>query len=375
MHIKRAHSNLIHIRFRGVQGGVTQPVNSRIASFNRIEICAPLGLLPRWAFTGIKRVKSGEKRPISQRGWPHCLRLCPIGTVTLSLFLASCVGSAHQMPISPPLADGVDKGEPMVLAPTDQPSRLSFDRYETELATIYVVTVPATYTVTVAASETLQSVETFAEETGAAVVLNAGFFDPMNGQTTSHVVVNGVVFADPADNERLVNNPDLTEYLAQILHRSEFRQYDCDDGTRYEIAPRNGDFPMGCTLSNVVGGGPQLLPTDTSLAEAFTAVDENGQLVRDAIGSLQRNARSAVGLRADGTVLLVMVSQQEATNSGMTLAELTAFMQAQGVKQALNLDGGSSSSLLFEGEAFYGRLNSDEQSVMRPIKSVLIVKP
>ncbi|MEO1590191.1 MAG: phosphodiester glycosidase family protein [Cyanobacteria bacterium J06632_22] len=252
---------------------------------------------------------------------------------------------------------------------------LLLETHETDHATVFVVTVPTTYTVSVVASETLQTVAAFAQETSADVVLNAGFFDPVNGQTTSHIVVDGAVVAAPADNARLVENPDLTEYLDQILNRSEFRRYDCDNKPRYEIAPRNGDFPGDCTVIDAIGAGPQLLPTDTSLSEAFTDVDANGQLVRDAIGSLQRNARSAVGLRADGTVLLYMVAQRAATGPGMTLAELAAFMQGQGIEQALNLDGGSSSSLVFEGEAFYGRLSAEGQPVIRPVKSVLIVQP
>ncbi len=288
----------------------------------------------------------------------------------LGLLLAGCTRPIAQIvsPVEPPV-------EPVSVADAAEPvvTELMMETHETADATVFVVTVPTTYTVSVAASETLQTVETFATETGADVVLNAGFFDPVNGKTTSQIVVDGAVVADPADNERLVGNPNLAEYLDPILNRSEFRRYDCDGQPRYEIAPRNGDFPGGCTFVDAVGGGPQLLPQDTSLAEAFTDVDDNGQLVRDAIGSLQRNARSAVGLRSDGTVLLFMVAQREATGSGMTLAEFATFMQAQGVEQALNLDGGSSSSLVFEGEAVYGRLDAEGEPVRRPVKSVLVV--
>ncbi|MEO0541683.1 MAG: phosphodiester glycosidase family protein [Cyanobacteria bacterium P01_A01_bin.105] len=260
-------------------------------------------------------------------------------------------------------------------APVVAASALLFETYAEQSSTVYVVTVPPNYTVGVDVRDTLQTVAAFANETGAEVVLNGGFFDPNNGKTTSYVVISGDAVADPAENERLVGNPNLAPYLEQILNRSAFRRYDCGGTQRYDIVRHNTPAPTGCTLVDAIGAGPQLLPRDTSLEEGFTAMDAQGRLVRDAIGSVQRNARSAVGLRADGTVLLVMVAQQAPTESGMTLAELAAFMQGLGVEQALNLDGGSSASLVVQGEAVYGRLTGEGQAVMRPVKSVLTVIP
>ncbi|MEO0755826.1 MAG: phosphodiester glycosidase family protein [Cyanobacteria bacterium J06648_16] len=248
---------------------------------------------------------------------------------------------------------------------------VSFTAYDLPQATVYVVTVPTGYRVEVAASDPLQTVEAFAD--GAIAVLNAGFFDPNNGKTTSHVMIDGAVVADPAENERLVNNPDLTAYLPQILNRSEFRRYDCTDGVRYDIVLHAAPVPEACTQVDAVGAGPQLLPEDTSEPEGFTARSADGELVRDAIGSQQRNARSAVGIKADGTVVLSMVAQKTPT-SGLTLEELATFLDRLGVEQALNLDGGSSSALVFRGVAQYGRLSGAGDRIQRPVKSVLMVE-
>ncbi|MEO1743788.1 MAG: phosphodiester glycosidase family protein, partial [Cyanobacteria bacterium J06629_9] len=84
-------------------------------------------------------------------------------------------------------------------------------------------------------------------------------------------------------------------------------------------------------------------------------------------------ARSAVGIKADGSVVLMMIAQHEATG-GITLAELAEFVQQQGVEKALNLDGGSSSSMIFGSETLYGRLNREGSWVERPVKSVLVVR-
>ncbi|MEM8610897.1 MAG: phosphodiester glycosidase family protein [Cyanobacteria bacterium P01_H01_bin.105] len=252
------------------------------------------------------------------------------------------------------------------------------------VARVHVVTIPPNYPVEVAVSDELKPVENFVTDTGAIAALNGGFFDPNNGQTTSFITVNGSLVADPRENQRLVNNPDLAPYIEQILNRSEFRRYDCDDGVRYDITGHNSVVPDGCTLHSALGAGPQLLPDDASLAEGFTDY-ANGIITRDAIGSLQRNARTAIGITENDTLVWVMVAQTEPAG-GMTLAELAEFMSILKLQKALNLDGGSSSSLaLFDWvssgpvqssiQNYYGRLDSSGKPIQqRPVKSVLVIQ-
>ena len=243
------------------------------------------------------------------------------------------------------------------------------------LVQVHVVTIPPNYPIEVAVSDPLKTVEEFAADTGAMAVLNGGFFDPANGQTTSFVTVNGALVADPRDNDRLIDNPDLTVYMEQILNRSEFRRYRCGDDIRYDITFHNAPLPADCTLHSALGAGPQLLP-DTAQTEGFIDFAD-GSLIRDAIGTQQRTARSAIGLHADGTLVWVMVSQTE-PDSGMTLAELAEFMTNLNVQKALNLDGGTSSSLAWSvsdglAASYYGRLDQMGQPIQRPVKSVLLL--
>ncbi|MEM9907345.1 MAG: phosphodiester glycosidase family protein [Cyanobacteria bacterium P01_D01_bin.44] len=259
--------------------------------------------------------------------------------------------------------------EPELLSlPTD----LLPETYEVANATVRMLTIPQNYTVSVAVSDQLQTVEAFAEQTDAIAVLNAGFFDPQNGQTTSHILINGKTVADPTENERLVGNPDLAPYLEQILNRSEFRRYDCAGTSRYDITLHTEPIPDDCTLVDAIGAGPQLLPENTAYAEGFIDYAD-GALSRDAIGSESRNARTAVGIKADGSVMWFVVAQTPGIDTGMTLDELAEFMQRWGVEKALNLDGGSSSSMVFEGTAYYGRLDAEGNAVERPVKSVLTI--
>jgi hypothetical protein len=184
-------------------------------------------------------------------------------------------------------------------------------------------------------------------------------------------VQDGALVADPNQNQRLVGNPDLASYMDRILNRSEFRRYDCGGTPRYDITFHSDPVPAGCALVDAVGAGPQLLPQDMSVEEGF--VDR--ATGRDALGSQSRNARSAVGLTAEGGVVMVMVAQVPGVSpSGMTMAEVADVMRDRGVIQALNLDGGSSSTLIYGDTVHYGRLNAEGERVQRPVKSILWVE-
>ena len=261
--------------------------------------------------------------------------------------------------------------EPL-LSPLDA---VTYQTYELSQATVHVVTIDVhSAELSLAVADELETVAELAKREDAIAAINAGFFDPQNGKTTSYLIAEGEVVGDPADNERLMENPSLQTYLPSILDRSEFRQYRCSESgvPVYAIAPHSTPVPTNCQLSSAVGAGPQLLPQDISTTEAFTDY-ENGELIRDAIGSLQPNARSAVGIINTDQLVFIMAAQRQ-NAPGLTLLELAEFAQTLGVDTLLNLDGGSSSSLYYEGQTHLARLSASGNLVERPVKSVLIVK-
>jgi hypothetical protein len=248
-------------------------------------------------------------------------------------------------------------------------------RYEAIATAGYVahtLTIAPGFTIRPFLAQTTLTVEQVAAKTKAIAVINAGFFDPINQKTTSTIAIDGQIVASPKDNERLVNNSKLSPYLSAILNRSEFRIYQCGSRVQYGIEFRSAPIPRGCLLSQAVGGGPQLLPKNTSQQEGFTAYAK-GELIRDAIGGAQPNARSAIGLKPDGSVVWVMVAQTAAQSSGMTLDALAGFMKRLGVTSALNLDGGTSSSLYVRDKAIYGKRDEAGQPIKRAVKSALLL--
>lgn len=238
----------------------------------------------------------------------------------------------------------------------------------------HILWIPANkqFLVTPALSTKVRTVEEFAKKHRAIAIFNAGFFDPVNQKSTSYIVVGGQLVADPKDNERLVNNPKLKPYLNLIFNRSEFRRYLCGQTTRYSIALHNESPPADCHTVDAIGAGPRLLPQITSMQEGFV----NNALERDTLGSKQPNARTAFGITYDGSIILVMVAQKpsQPNNSGISLPQLADLMKSLGASEAMNLDGGSSSSLYLPEETFYGKVDQQGNPIKRPVKSVLLVQ-
>jgi hypothetical protein len=102
----------------------------------------------------------------------------------------------------------------------------------------------------------------------------------------------------------------------------------------------------------VVGAGPRLLRGGrvavTAEAEGFAppqAPAFYGTFVA------ARHPRTLAGVRADGKLLLVTVDgRRSGWSTGMTLFEAARLMRSLGARDALNLDGGGSSTMTVRGE-------------------------
>lgn len=90
----------------------------------------------------------------------------------------------------------------------------------------------------------------------------------------------------------------------------------------------------------ILGGGPILLRGGAPVAAADAGEYTAGF-------RFERHPRTAVGVRADGRLVLVAVDgRQPAVSVGMTIDELTALMKELGCREAINLDGGGSTTMV-----------------------------
>src|SRR3712207_5848024 len=96
------------------------------------------------------------------------------------------------------------------LAAAPSPASFQYDVYPLEQGTAHVVVIPAGsgYEVRPAIVDQVDTLANFAQRSNAIVVINGGFFDPENLKSTSYVVQQGQVVADPQQNDRLMQNPN-----------------------------------------------------------------------------------------------------------------------------------------------------------------------
>ncbi len=125
----------------------------------------------------------------------------------------------------------------------------------------------------------------------------------------------------------------------------------------------NGELVWGSpdTYDNIVGfdshyvlrvgymSGREALRSDIQFGVSFGPVLVlNGKPANLEWGGV--NPRSAIGQRADGAVLLLVVNGRTLDSFGANYTDMTNLMLEFGAVNACNLDGGSSSILMYNGE-------------------------
>jgi exopolysaccharide biosynthesis protein len=138
-------------------------------------------------------------------------------------------------------------------------------------------------------------------------------------------------------------------------------------GTRVELTTETVLSPRPSFVADyVLGGGPRLVRGGKPAADADPGIYDPG--FTDA-----RHPRTAVGTCPDGRILLVTVDgRQPGKSVGMTIAELSDLLIELGAAQAVNLDGGGSTTMVVGGRV----VNSpSDPTGERPVGDALLVLP
>ena len=156
-------------------------------------------------------------------------------------------------------------------------------------------------------------------------------YQPLTGQELGFVLRNGVV------QQRIEGIPQPGVPLRagdELLVARGGVQVDWQPGERLVLTSRSnsvvGDKPF------VVGGGPLLLRSGL--------VALNGQAEGFSPGFIRQGAPRTV-IASDGRQLW-LITLQGVNNAGPTLMETALLLKQRGLKEALNLDGGSSTGLV-----------------------------
>jgi exopolysaccharide biosynthesis protein len=138
------------------------------------------------------------------------------------------------------------------------------------------------------------------------------------------------------------------------------------EGAAVEIkTDLRADPPYPFAPEFVVGAGPHLIRSGRIVAGEEEVFPEGFYG--------QRHPRTAIGIKADGMVILVTVDgRQPKTSVGMTIPELAALMAELGSVEAINLDGGGSTTMAIGDRV----VNSpSDPTGERPVSDALLVLP
>jgi exopolysaccharide biosynthesis protein len=125
---------------------------------------------------------------------------------------------------------------------------------------------------------------------------------------------------------------------------------------------------VGDTLTISVECTPEMAGVKTAVSAAPVLVA--GGKIPETVTHGERAPRTAIGVRADGRVVCVVVDgRQPRWSIGMTMLELANWMQMIGCTEAMNLDGGGSTTFWYEGKV----LNSPSDGKLRPVGNALVL--
>ena len=159
-----------------------------------------------------------------------------------------------------------------------------------------------------------QSMQT-RRNTNVVGAINAGGYDMSNGRPSGAFIMSGTVINEPTGTTFWIDGSGA----AHITSAQECKDALAAGNVREAVA-------------------------------SFGDIFENGH-ARSGLDNTTRASRTAIGIKADGTVVMLMVDGRQAPYSvGMTMAEVGAAMEALGCAQAVNLDGGGSSTFATQRE-------------------------
>lgn len=168
-----------------------------------------------------------------------------------------------------------------------------------------------------------KTTSTFGKELGAIAAINGTFFDVANGGSVDFIKMNGTVVKE---NVLGKNGKRVRHQEAAIVINDQgklaLKKWDKTPNWENNLAEKD-----------VMLSGPLLL-FNKSLEELDTTSFTKA-----------RHPRSAIGIKANGKVIVLTVDGRQENSAGMSLYELAKVMRWLGCISAINLDGGGSTAL------------------------------
>lgn len=170
----------------------------------------------------------------------------------------------------------------------------------------------------------------FAKNVNALVAINGSFFNTETGGTVTFLKVQDSVIVDGASGRNL-----YTENGGIAWNNSNSPK----------IIPRPENGWAISDLENVIASGPLLVLDKTIRSFNNDPFNQN------------RHPRTAVATTTDNRLFLLTVDGRSFQSYGMTIPELAEFLLSAGAADALNLDGGGSTTMWIQDKTETGVVN------------------
>lgn len=164
-------------------------------------------------------------------------------------------------------------------------------------------------------------VQDYVDKEGAIAGINAGGFEDPNGQGDGSIPYGVVI----KDGELVAGKEDAWVSLIG------FNEHD-----HLIVGNMTAAEALSWGITDAVTFGPIFIVDGSPVAVTGTG------------GGL--NPRTVIGQRADGAVLLLVIDGRQTTSLGATYEDCINIMLEYGAINAANLDGGSSSVMVYKGE-------------------------
>ena len=206
----------------------------------------------------------------------------------------------------------------------------------------------------------LTEVSTLAERCGAYAAINGSFFDMDAGNPVCYLRIDGKQIGE--------NTPAATDSVNRKYYQHATLALR-DGRPRLAVPDSNRLWEECLTDSNIMTAGPMLIRKGMPVPQRD-----------DRTFVTHRHNRTALGMRPDGTTLLVVADGRfKHQAEGLSLPELEMVMRWLGCTEAINLDGGGSSTMYVHGKPHGGVVNypSDnnqhDHEGQRPVSNAILV--
>ena len=207
----------------------------------------------------------------------------------------------------------------------------------------------------------LETVPDFARRVGATLAINANFYARLAGAPPMWTAGQPVDLVGPSVSEGRVVSRAKTGGL----------------GHPALLVTRERKARIACALQKDLAGQDDVVAGVSHPPTRGCLLVANGRNEGEkASASLRaRHPRTAAGLTADGRELILVVvdGRQAGWSVGMTLTELAALMMRLGARNAINLDGGGSSSFVYRAAGGAEVTNRPSDGFWRPVANQLAV--